>query len=51
VGDLYSKQLNAKLDDILIKEAKENYKKRNQWESSFDELVEDNYFYKPMGAI
>lgn len=46
-----SKQLNSKLDDILIKQARKNYKKRNPWESSFDELKEDNYFYKPNGAV
>lgn len=46
-----SKQLNSKLDDILIKEAKKNYKKRNPWESSFDEFTKDNLFYKPSGAV
>lgn len=46
-----SKKLNSKLDDILIKEAKKNYKKRNPWESSFEELVKDNYFFKPSGAV
>ncbi|MBU0974196.1 ISNCY family transposase [Patescibacteria group bacterium] len=46
-----AKQLNAKLDDILVKEAKKNYKKKNPWESSFEELTKDNYFYKPSGAV
>lgn len=46
-----AKQLNSKLDDILISEARRNYKKRNPWESSFDELTKDNLFYKPNGAV
>ncbi|MEA2056729.1 MAG: ISNCY family transposase [Patescibacteria group bacterium] len=46
-----SKQLNSKLDDILIREAKKNYKKKNPWESSFEELGENVGFYKPMGAL
>lgn len=46
-----SKQLNFKLDDILIKQARKNYRKRNPWESSFDELTKDNLFYKPSGAV
>ena len=31
-----SKQLNAKLDDILINEARKNFKKHNPWESNYD---------------
>ena len=46
-----SKQLNAKLDAILIKEAEQNYKKRNPWESEFEELTKDNYFFKPKGTV
>ena len=46
-----SKQLNAKLDDILVKQAKQNYKKRNPWESEFEELTKDNYFFKPKGTV
>ena len=46
-----SKQLNAKLDDILIKEAKKNYREKNPWESSFEELNENVGFYKPIGAV
>lgn len=46
-----SKLLNKKMDDILVKQARKNYKKKNPWESSFNELEEDNYFYKPNGAV
>ena len=46
-----SKQLNAKLDAILVKEAKKNFKKHNPWESNFDEFTKDNLFYKPNSAV
>lgn len=46
-----SKELNSKLDDILIKEARKNFKKHNPWESSFEELTKDSHFYKPRGAV
>ena len=46
-----SKQVNKQLDDILIEQAKTNYKKHNPWESSFNELDEDFACYKPAGAI
>jgi len=46
-----SKKLSEKLDAILIKEAQKSYKKRNPWESSFDEFTKDNIFYKPKGAV
>ncbi len=46
-----SKQLNAKLDAILVKEARKNFKKHNPWESNFDEFTKDNLFYKPNSAV
>ena len=46
-----SKTLNHKIDDILIKAAKKNYKKKNSWESSFKELDENIDFYKPVGTV
>lgn len=46
-----SKTLNRKLDDILLKEARRNYKKKNPWESSLEELAENVGFYKPNGAV
>jgi len=46
-----SKLLNNKMDAILVKQAKNNFKKRNPWESDFDELTNDNYYYKPIGAV
>ncbi|MBU1886029.1 ISNCY family transposase [Patescibacteria group bacterium] len=46
-----SKELNSKLDDILIRETKKNYRKKNPWESSFEELGKNIGFYKPLGAV
>lgn len=46
-----NKILNNILDDILIKEARKNYQKRNIWESDFDEFTNDNYYSKPIGAV
>jgi len=46
-----SKVLNSRVDDILIKEAKQNFRKRNPWESDVNEFTEDNLFYKPSGAV
>ncbi|NCS87006.1 MAG: hypothetical protein GW773_04130, partial [Candidatus Pacebacteria bacterium] len=43
-----SKKLNQLVDDILIKE---NYKKRNPWQSDFEELEQPNLFFKPIGAV
>lgn len=43
-----SKKLNQLVDDILIKE---NYKKKNPWQSDFEELEEKNLFFKPIGAV
>lgn len=45
------KLLNHKLDAILVAQAQTNYQKRNPWESNFDELTTDNYYYKPNGAV
>ena len=44
-----SKQLNQLVDDILIKQKPRG--RRNPWESTALELSEDNYFYKPIGAV
>jgi len=46
-----SKIINSRMDDILIQEAQKNYKKRNPWESDFDEFTNDNYYSKPIGAV
>lgn len=46
-----SKQLNHQVDDILIKQAKRDFRKHNPWESSFKELSEDIAYYKPAGTI
>lgn len=46
-----SKTLNHRLDDILIRQARENYQKKNPWESSFEELGENVGFYKPVRAV
>jgi hypothetical protein len=43
-----SKQLNQLVDAILIKE---NYKKKNPWQSDFEELEKQNLFFKPVGAV
>jgi len=43
-----SKKLNKLVDDILTKE---NYKKKNPWESDFEELEEKNLFFKPIGPV
>lgn len=42
-----SKQLAKAVDDILIL----NKQKRNQWESSQQELSQNTLFYKPLGAV
>jgi len=47
-----AKELNAKVDAILIKQAKKNYRKKNPWESSWDELHNyPNSFYRAKGAV
>jgi transposase len=43
-----SKKLNQLVDAILVRE---NYKKKNPWESDFEELEQQNLFFKPVGAI
>jgi len=42
-----SKQLNQKVDDILVKQNKE----RKPWESDPADFERENLFYKPVGAI
>jgi len=42
------KQLNQLVDAILIKE---NYEKKNPWQSDFEELEQQNMFFKPIGAV
>lgn len=46
-----SKQLNEKMDAILIKEAQKNYQKKNIWESELNDFTNDNYYSKPTGAV
>lgn len=42
-----SKQLNQKVDDILIKQNKE----RKPWDSNPADFEQENLFYKPIGAV
>lgn len=42
------KQLNQLVDAILVKE---DYKKKNPWQSDFEELEQPNIFFKPIGAV
>lgn len=46
--EINSKQLNQLVDAILTKE---NYKKKNPWESDPADFEQDNLFYKPAGAV
>ncbi|MFH1280264.1 MAG: ISNCY family transposase [Candidatus Beckwithbacteria bacterium] len=48
--DTNSKQLNPLVDGIL-KTQTNRKKKKNPWESSYEDLNEEIGFYKPMGAI
>lgn len=46
-----SKQVNHKVDDILIKKAKTSYKKKNHFDLSWEELGQHTNSYRPHGAV
>ncbi len=46
-----AKQINRKVDDILAKKAKANYKKKNHFDLSWEELGQHTNSYKPHGAV
>lgn len=48
---LHSKELNNFVDQLKIKQAQLKHQKKNPWESDPNDLTDNNYFYKPNGAV
>lgn len=46
-----AKQINHEVDDILAKKAQDNYKKKNHFDLSWEELGQEASSYRPAGAV
>lgn len=49
--EISSKELNGEVDAILVRQAQEQYMKRNPWESDPEDFEEPNLYQKPMGRV